>query len=329
MKIEIAESLFLSWLRHTRGCQLAQLNWKTSKTWTASNLPRLESLFDQSRDYFSNMHEIDLFGKNRSVSQLLQQAEIDAIGICQLEERPTVIAVDVAFHEGGLNYGPKAKTVSRVMKKIIRTVFALECYFSGYAHEIIFATPKIHNAVREPLEEAMQALEHFFESTGLSAECRVVANDDFFTEIVEPVSALSGEVADTSELFMRGMQLLGMAPGASREATGRDQTKSGDKVGEAAELPIGKLVQQEIATLLESGRLNPDQIQQLCNAEYSRETFGLRYPVLKQSMDTNERFDDTGHARYYSRIYEGGFLLCNDWYERNRERFLEWLRAVE
>jgi hypothetical protein len=33
MKIEIGESLFLSWLRHVKGCQLVQTNWKSVSEW--------------------------------------------------------------------------------------------------------------------------------------------------------------------------------------------------------------------------------------------------------------------------------------------------------
>lgn len=33
MKIEIGESLFYSWLRHVKECQLVQMNWKASPEW--------------------------------------------------------------------------------------------------------------------------------------------------------------------------------------------------------------------------------------------------------------------------------------------------------
>jgi len=33
MKIEMGESLFYSWLRHAKECQIVQTNWTTSGKW--------------------------------------------------------------------------------------------------------------------------------------------------------------------------------------------------------------------------------------------------------------------------------------------------------
>ena len=33
MKIEIAENLVSSYLKHTEGCRIVETNWKTSSTW--------------------------------------------------------------------------------------------------------------------------------------------------------------------------------------------------------------------------------------------------------------------------------------------------------
>jgi hypothetical protein len=33
MKIEMGESLILSWLKHVKRCQIVQTNWKVSKAW--------------------------------------------------------------------------------------------------------------------------------------------------------------------------------------------------------------------------------------------------------------------------------------------------------
>ena len=33
MKIEMGESLFYSWLRHVKECQIVQTNWKVSSNW--------------------------------------------------------------------------------------------------------------------------------------------------------------------------------------------------------------------------------------------------------------------------------------------------------
>lgn len=330
MKIEMAESLFLSWLRHVRGCQIAQLNWKPSQTWVATNREKVETLFNNSRGFFFQEKNLDLYGKNSSVSQLVQQAEIDAIGFCDLEERPSIIAVDVAFHESGLNYGGKNETVSRVVKKVLRTLLALESYFADYSREIIFAAPKIHNAVQGALDEAMIAVDQFLEQNDIAAEFRVIANDEFFSEIVEPVRKLSSEVADTSELFMRSVQLMGMAPKTLPSPTPITNLQAvNESTSDAHEQKIGEIVRERFRTLFEQKQLTDAEVAKLCTGEYSKRTFGIRYPALKRSNNTQDRFDESGNARYYSKVFGGKYLLCNDWYERNRERFGKWLASLE
>lgn len=48
MKIEIGESLLLSWLKHIKKCQLVQTNWKASRRWELNNRETLEQLMKNS-----------------------------------------------------------------------------------------------------------------------------------------------------------------------------------------------------------------------------------------------------------------------------------------
>ncbi len=77
MKIEIAESLMLSWLRHAKNCQVVQLNWKPSvRSWELFNETEVEQIMVATDQYFSQKYEgMNLFKKNRSYSQLMQQGE--------------------------------------------------------------------------------------------------------------------------------------------------------------------------------------------------------------------------------------------------------------
>ena len=50
------------------------------------------------------------------------------------------IAVNSAFHENGVQYGDLKETVSRILKKMIRTAFVLEAYFDLQQADIIFVT---------------------------------------------------------------------------------------------------------------------------------------------------------------------------------------------
>ena len=50
MKLEVGESLSLSWLRHVRGCQVVQLNWKIS--------PKALGLFLADRGKYEAVQEV-------------------------------------------------------------------------------------------------------------------------------------------------------------------------------------------------------------------------------------------------------------------------------
>jgi hypothetical protein len=43
------------------------------------------------------------------------------------------------------------ETVGRILKKVIRTALVLEAYFDLNQADIVFATPKMHNAVQDAL----------------------------------------------------------------------------------------------------------------------------------------------------------------------------------
>ncbi len=100
MQLEIAESLCPSYLRHVKGCWLVQTNWKTSEHWVKQKSDSdLESSFESMRRLFDPDGMI--FKKTKDASQFLKQGEIDVVGVGQ---DGSVQALDVAFHEDGLNY---------------------------------------------------------------------------------------------------------------------------------------------------------------------------------------------------------------------------------
>ena len=52
MKIEMGESLVRTWVRHYRGCQFAELNWKPSPTWDAMIRPEHEKWYSDATEEF-------------------------------------------------------------------------------------------------------------------------------------------------------------------------------------------------------------------------------------------------------------------------------------
>lgn len=98
MKVEMGESLFLSWLKHIKSCQIVQLNWTVSPEWSFDNKDIIAELMNKTNNLFLSKYGYDIFKKN-SLEQLISQIEADAIGISFDENGAHVYAVDIAFHE--------------------------------------------------------------------------------------------------------------------------------------------------------------------------------------------------------------------------------------
>ena len=84
MKIEMGESIILSWLRHVKECQIVQTNWKPSQNWDVQNKNILEDLLKESSEEFKKYNLFKPMKSNESkigIGQILKQAEIDLIGI--------------------------------------------------------------------------------------------------------------------------------------------------------------------------------------------------------------------------------------------------------
>lgn len=210
MKIEMGESLFYSWLRHVKECQIVQTNWKVSPKWPLQHEEALERLFRSADEHFAAKYQYKVFKKNVSLSQIIQQGECDAVGLCIRDGSIQTYAVDVAFHEAGLNYGSKQETICKVVAKCIRTAMCLYGYFDAQDGEIVFASPKIYPAILTGLEPCIDDVNSILQQQGFGFSVRVIANNGFNTEVLDPILAMSGGVADTSELFLRSYQMLQM-----------------------------------------------------------------------------------------------------------------------
>ncbi len=207
MKVEMGESLFYSWLRHIRRCQIVQTNWKPSSQWKPKNENTMELLMTRAAKSFYEACGYSVFKKTYSFSQLVRQAEIDALGISLCAEGMHVYAIDVAFHEGGLIYGTRQETAMKVVMKCLRAAMCLQVFFDASEGDIIFASPKINKPLLEDIKSCLVTVDTLIKEFDLNYNVRVLANDDFKSEVIKPVLTLSNAVADTSELFLRSYQL--------------------------------------------------------------------------------------------------------------------------
>lgn len=339
MKIEIGESLMLSWLRHAKNCQIVQSNWKPSSQWERYNANVVEGIMRETDRYFSERHGLNLFKKS-SFSQLIQQGEIDALGL-ELGKHgvKNIYAIDVAFHESGLNYGSKEETLSRVIKKLIRSAMILHGYFNMTRGEIIFASPKINGIVSDTLQKYIDELNALFVRLKFSFRFMLIYNDEFQDKIMNVVMDLSKSVADTSELFMRSVQMYNMfaADSSSTETRQTRANKAGPAASNIGEVKIGVFVRSSFERLAASNLLDERELARLTQYEYSKRTFNINLPTLKEYDRTipiaNQRNDSRGRPRYYADPYlirGKQYLLCNHWVEElSRSYFEAWLNKVE
>lgn len=336
MKIEIAESLVLSWLRHVQGCIVTQLSWKPSPSWPLSNEHALRQEFERIRTLAINTIGVPIF-RQGEFAQFVRQAEIDVLGVRFPHGSATaqVIAVDSAFHEGGLNYGSADETVGRVLKKLLRAALAIEGYLKVGEAQVVFATPKVAEPIRTAIERHLADLDAVFAErapTGPRLGFRLIANGDFSDEIVQPVLDRADRVADTSELFMRARQLMALC---ERPVRDRRPMRTGAVPTERGE-GVGAHVRAIMADLAESGRLTPVIVAQLSTAQYSKSQFNLAHPFLKpvaSHVDVlKQRHDRNGYSRYWKHpINIGGdqYLICSQWFDWQRTAFDQWSRDLD
>ena len=70
MKIEMGESLFYSWLRHVKACQIVQTNWKVSQHWELKHEAEIEAMMKTIDNHFSSKYGYGIFKGNVSHRQL-------------------------------------------------------------------------------------------------------------------------------------------------------------------------------------------------------------------------------------------------------------------
>ena len=301
MKIEIGESLACSYLRHVERCWLAQANWKVSEHWERS-LPdaELEALFQEMKRRFDRGGAV--FKKTKDAAQFLKQGEIDAVGV---DLQGGVHAMEVAFHEAGLNYGSTAETDNRVLKKMLRTLLILRAHHPPQTPlHISFLSPKVNPAVQRPLEATFADLR----MAHPDVDWRLIVNDEFVESVVKPTLEKAGDVADSSELFVRSAKLLETAGYTLLPPTPNGPTES----------RIQPFVRSLMRALLvdSPGLLSEAEKSDLQDNEYCKSRLGIRigFPLIRRIGSGRKSAD--GGDRYYAKQY-GGFYVCNNWGKTN------------
>ena len=317
MKIEIGESLGYSYLRHVKKCWLVQHNWKTSEHWSRQKTDvELDEIFHSMRRKFDTKGSV--FKKTKDAAKFLKQGEIDIVGV---DQKGCIHAMEIAFHEAGLNYGGGAD--NRVLKKMLRTLMILRAYFPSDARvSIYFVSPKVNPGVQEPLNDVFNALCAEYPEV----EWRLVTNRNFAEQMMRPTLEKAGAVADTSELFVRAAKLLeltGIQPSkeAPQARTARPVQKTERAIKNVSAqsdsaMKLQPLVQDLMNALLVRypALLDETDKRNLMDSDYCNHVLGLQianHPLLRKIADGRRV---SGHDRYYKDQY-GGFYVCSQWWK--------------
>ncbi len=148
---------------------------------------------------------------------------------------------------------------------------------------------------------------------------------------------ISGNVADTSELFLRSYQMFTMFSEHIlfeehmyvSKSTNQTIDKSEPKYTEAniyKELRIGQLAQVVFRRLLENDAASEEEISLMQTSEYSKQVFDLQFSVLVRKGTVYDT------KRYYAKplIINGAeYYLCSQWFEtptnNDRPFLLRWI----
>ena len=330
MKIEMGESLFYSWLRHVKECQIVQTNWTTSGQWTLLHEDKLEEIKSVTDKFFSEKYGYDIYKKTASLSQLLQQAECDALGVAVQDGVNKIYAVDVAFHEAGVNYGDRETTIKKIITKCLRTAMCIYGYLDAREAEIIFASPKINRSILDGVLPCMDDMQKIMDDLCFHFRFRILANDDFRDKVQDPILTVSGGVSDTNELFIRSYQMVQMfeqKEPARRTVAPAPKQITQDTEDTYAELKIGKVAQLVLKPILESGSVPDDEIERLQDKAYSKKAFDLNFPLLVRA---DSEYDGVRYYREPVRIKGTAYIMCSQWVERpdnnDRPYLMRWIR---
>ena len=326
MKIEMLESLGCSYLRHVQKCWIVQPNWKASDAWPKpESTDRQHGLFQDMKARFDGDRN-DVFKGTKSVEQLLKQAEIDVLG---LDFCGGIHALEVAFHEAGLNYVGHGGTRSRVLKKLLRSYLVLQGFGLGAPVHLYFISPKVNPATASDLHEVFADL--CIEYPDI--DWHLYINESFATKILQPTLAATAATSDTSELFLRAARLIDVGDNVRSRPSRRPEPMAADRRSPVSE-QLQPIIKGLLRTVLEdhAGLLDGEWLEGLLDRDFCKDRIGLKIgnlPLLRRKCQGREV---SGHARYWADVYADSYYVCSQWWQtdhlHNARSLLAWVEQL-
>jgi hypothetical protein len=104
------------------------------------------------------------------------------------------------------------------------------------------------------------------------------------------------------------------------------QLDTSEKVGELVRLTLDKIIRKQL--------LSPEKVRVLQDERHSKNLFDINYPMLKKVTTGSSLLEQrmvNGYSRYWAKpvkIHNEKYLVCNDWYERNKPKFIIWANSL-
>lgn len=320
MKIEIGESLFYSWLRHVKNCELVHLNWSTSPEWDyKADKEQLNKIVKETEVFFKEEYGT-IYGKWNEFDKIYKKVESDLVGFNFSENK--IYAVEVAFHENGLGYKDNC---SKVISKFLRIALSIYASFGTQNAEIIFASPKIRGKDYSILQKDIKSAQQLLNQNGINYTFTLIANESFNLELIALLDKTK-QVSDTTELFLRSYKLINMFENSGENKLSvENQLVTEETALEEyyTEQKIGKLVRSSLVQLLESNKVSAAEIEQLQTKAYSKEIFNLNFPLL---VKLDGEYDKVRYYRDPIVINNVEYVLCSQWFNKDRELLINWIK---
>lgn len=102
-----------------------------------------------------------------------------------------------------------------------------------------------------------------------------------------------------------------------------------------SQIKIGKFVRSTLRDLLNQELLSEKEAKLLTTYEYTKRKLNINYPLLIEidfSKSLKQQRLVNGMPRYWNEVFVIGnekYLVCQEWYERNRSYFEAWIRGLE
>ena len=157
----------------------------------------------------------------------------------------------------------------------------------------------------------MKSLKDYFfedEDKFVSVEYNTTTSDD--VTLAGTINDPENKVIDVEYGFR--VKSVATSTPAHKKITPTKTVASGSGVGQYAKNIFRKL--------LDNCKLTSAMVSNLMNKDYCSKEFGISYPVLV--LDVSGAYD---RRRYYKNVVAGKYLICSQWYAKNRIRIDDWL----